>query len=204
MAKSAVSLALPRLARTPRPLGRHAHGLRKLFARRGKLHAHVEHHRDVDPERFFERKHGLGRESMHAAVDVRFERHAVFVELAALLQAEDLEAAGVGEDRAVPRHEAVHAARLDDQLFARAQPQMIGVRQNDLAVRAAHFVRRERLDGRGRADRHEGRRLDHAVRERERAAPRGRRQSCEARRSRACTYSGGGSASKRISRSVRG
>ena len=79
----------------------------------GKFHADVEHHRDVDAERFLEFDHVFGREAMRAAVDVRSERHAVVVELAPLLQAEDLEAAGVGENRTVPRHEAMNAARFD-------------------------------------------------------------------------------------------
>ena len=102
------------------------------LARRGQLHADVEHHRDVDADRFLKRDDVLGREAMLAAVEVRAKRDAVVVELAPRLEAEDLKAAGVGEDRAVPRHEAVQAAGRFDGLAARAQPQMIGVREHDL------------------------------------------------------------------------
>ena len=42
-------------------------------------------------------------------------------DLADLGEAEDLEAAGVGEDRPVPAHEAVQAAQLGDQLVAGPQ-----------------------------------------------------------------------------------
>ncbi len=172
MANTAVLSFCHAAARAPRPVGRHPHRRRQMLARRRELDADVEHHRDVHAELFFEGDHRFGRKAVGAAVDVRLERHAVVVELAPLLQAEDLEAAGIGEDRTVPRHEAMQSARLDDRVSSRAKPQMVGVCQNDLAVRAADFVRRERLDRRRRPDRHEGRRFDHAVGEAQRTAPR--------------------------------
>ena len=60
------------------------------------------------------------RRSGSAVVD-RAERDAVVVRLEQrVAEREDLEAAGVGEDRAVPAHERVQAAELGDQLLARA------------------------------------------------------------------------------------
>ncbi len=102
---------------------------------------------------------------MRTAVDVRLERHAVVVEFAPFLQAKDLEAAGVGEDRPVPGHEAMQAAGLDDDVFARSQPEMVRVCEQDLTVRAAYFVGRERFHRCRGSDRHEGRRFYDAVRQ---------------------------------------
>ena len=79
-------------------------------------------------------------------------------------QAVDLEAAAVGEDRAVPAHEAVQAAQLGDQVVAGPQGEMIGVAEDDLRAGFASWCGRQTLDGGLGADRHEHRRFDDAVR----------------------------------------
>src|SRR6266550_1033439 len=92
--------------------------------------------------------------------DVRAER---------LLDAErdDLEAAGVGQDRPVPGHERVEATEPGDPLVAGTEVEVVRVRQDDRRASSRDVVRVERLDGRVRADRHELRRLDDAMRQRE-------------------------------------
>ena len=107
--------ALPRRGPALRPQGRTPDGFLEFAALRRQLHANVEHHRDVDPERFLKRDHVLGREAMFAAVEVRAERHAVVIEIAARFQTEHLKAAAVGEDRPVPGHEPVQAAQFDER-----------------------------------------------------------------------------------------
>ena len=52
-----------------------------------------------------------GERKCSRAVDMRAEAHAFFRDLAQLRQRHHLEAAGIGEDRAVPRHEFVQAAQ---------------------------------------------------------------------------------------------
>ena len=91
--------------------------------------------------------------------------------LAQRAEAEHLEAAGVGEERPRPAHEAVQAAVRGDDLEARAQPEVKRVAEHDLRAELDELVRRHRLDGAVGADRHEHRRLDGAVRELEPAAP---------------------------------
>jgi hypothetical protein len=59
-----------------------------------------------------------------------------------------------------------------DDLQARPQPQVKGVAEHDLRSARGHLVRRHGLDRAVGSDRHEGRGLDAAVRELERAAPR--------------------------------
>ncbi len=57
--------------------------------------------------------------------------HALLLDLAHRAQAEHLEAAGVGQDRAFPLHEIVQVTVGLDRLHARAQPQVEGITQDD-------------------------------------------------------------------------
>ena len=79
-------------------------------------------------------------------------------------QAEDLEAAAIGQDRPIPAHEAMQPAHTRDQLVAGLKVQVVGVAENDLRAVIAHLVGRQRFDGAARADRHKHGRLDRAVR----------------------------------------
>ena len=118
----------------------------------------IEGEDDVRPERFLNGDRRLGGQPLPRAVDVRGEGCAVFVhahqlrtlatrryrrvarEHADLLahpvfqtepEREHLEAAAVGDDGPVPTHEAVQAAQLVDRLRARAEKQVVRVRQQD-------------------------------------------------------------------------
>ena len=129
----------------------------------------VEGHRDVRAERRLHRHRALGREALRRAVVDRAERDAVVVDREqGVAQREHLEAARVGEDRAVPAHEAVQAAELAHDLLARPQVQVVGVAEHDLRAEARELERVERLDRALRADGHEDRRADRAVRRLER------------------------------------
>ena len=87
-------------------------------------------------------------------------------------EAEYLEAARVGEYRAVPAHEAVQPAVRRDHLQPRPQPQMKRVAEHDAGAEFGELGRAHRLHRAVGADRHEDRRLDLAVGKREHAAPR--------------------------------
>jgi hypothetical protein len=63
-------------------------------------------------------------------------------------QREDLEAAGVGQDRPVPGHEAVESPELGDQVGARAEVQVVGVAEQDLGAELTELRRVDRLDRR--------------------------------------------------------
>ena len=99
---------------------------------------------------------------------------------------EDLEAARVGEHGARPADHLVQAAVRGDDLEAGAQPQVIGVAEDDARADGLELARGHRLDGAVGADRHEDGRRDLAVRERERAgagvAVGGRRRGTVGRR----------------------
>ena len=98
------------------------------------LGALVEHHQDVAAEGQLHVDGGFGRERVQVAVQMRLEDDALLGDFPQAAQAEDLEAAGIGEDGAGPRHEAVQPAQLADQFVPGPQKEMIGIGQQNLDV----------------------------------------------------------------------
>ena len=127
----------------------------------------IELHDHVGAEVALDAHHALGREAALRAVDVAAELDAVLVDRAQPLEREHLEAARVGEDRAVPAHEPCRPPSSRIELVAGPQVQVVRVREDHLRAHRAQIVRVERLHRGERADRHERRRLDDAVRRRE-------------------------------------
>jgi hypothetical protein len=104
--------------------------------------AFVELHHDVRVQRALDLHRDFRRQEQLAAVDRRGELDALFRDLAHRAQRKHLEAAGVGQDRLVPAHEAVQAAELVQHFGARAQPQVEGVAEDDLRADFLQFDRR--------------------------------------------------------------
>lgn len=130
----------------------------------------VEDHHDVRAQGALHR-HGLLRPHEDlGAVHRRGEGHALLLDLAHGSQAEHLETAGIGEDRAFPLHEVVQVAVALDHLGARAQPEMEGVAEDDLRADVLDVARQHALHRAVGAHRHEGRGLDHAAGEGQAAA----------------------------------
>ena len=100
------------------------------------------------------------------------EFDAFFVDATKAFEREHLEAAGIGEQRPIPCHELVKAAELLDDVLAGTDVQVVGVREDDLRADGFEIGGRQRADGRLRADRHEDRRRNDAVRQNERPRPR--------------------------------
>ena len=116
----------------------------------------------------------LGREARRRPVVDRAEGDAFVVDGGdRVAEREDLVAARVGQDRAVPAHEAMEPAELGDQLVAGPEEEVVGVAENDVRADRPHLVGVERLDRRLRPDRHEGRGRNVAVRRAEDAGARG-------------------------------
>ena len=76
----------------------------------------------------------LGRQHVARAVDVALEGDRLLRHLGDLGQRHDLEAAGVGEDRPLPAHEAVQAAEPRHPLGAGPQHQVVGVAEDDVGA----------------------------------------------------------------------
>ena len=106
----------------------------------------------------------LRRQHVLRPVDVRLERAALLRDLADLRQAHHLEAAAIGQDRAVPAHELMQATEPRDALRAGPQHQVIGIAEQDVGAGFLHLLGIERLHRRHRADRHERGRADDAAR----------------------------------------
>ena len=92
----------------------------------------VQHHQDVAAEGQLHVHRRYWSELVQVAIQVRLETHAFFGDLAQSAQAEDLEAAGIGKDRAGPGRETVQAAELPDQFMPGPQKQMIRIAQDNL------------------------------------------------------------------------
>ena len=85
---------------------------------------------------------------MLRAVDVRTKSHTLVGDPSQPLQAKNLKAAAIGEDRALPAHELVQAAESRDQVGSRAYVQVIRVAQYHGGVQLYELAGRETLDGR--------------------------------------------------------
>jgi len=95
---------------------------------------------------------------------MRAERDTLFADFAQITQTEDLKAAGVGQNRAWPRHEAMQSAQLPDLLDSRPQVEVIGVSQENFNAEFFENVLRDAFDRGQGSHRHEDRGFDFAVR----------------------------------------
>ncbi len=121
---------------------------------------------NVGAEKVLHLDGALGRQFVKRAVDMGPEGYAVFGNGAELAERHDLISAGVGQDRPLPAHEAVQAAKPRDPLGAGPQHEVISVAENDVRARRFDIVEEHGLDrGRG-ANGHESRRADGAARRR--------------------------------------
>ena len=106
----------------------------------------------------------FGPRNNKRAVNVRTEFDAVRLDFPDFGEAENLEAAAVGEDRPFPIHEFVQAAGGADDVESGPEVEMVSVAEDDLRAHLQQFARVEGLDAGLRADGHEHRRFDDAVR----------------------------------------
>ena len=102
------------------PFERQGQRVRRLLDGARVRCAFVEGHDDVGADFALGLHHGFGCEFVARAVQMAMEFHALFGNVAQLLEAPDLESAAVGEHRAVPAHELLHAAHLGHKFRARA------------------------------------------------------------------------------------
>ena len=156
---------------------RPAHGALHRLARLGlggrMLGAVIQRHGDVRAQRELH-LHGVFRGEPHfAAVERRTKAYPLLGDATQALQAEHLEAAGIGEERLLPMHETVQPAMRGDDGRPGTQHEVEGVGENDLGAQSCELLGRHRLDRAIGADRHECRGLDHAVSGHEPAGARG-------------------------------
>src|SRR5947208_13981976 len=124
----------------------------------------VEYHHDVGAETLLDFNRCLRTEEMTAPIQVRLELDAVFADVPQRAEAEYLISAAIRQYRPVPSHESMQAAEPRDRFITRTQEQVIGIAEKNLNVELAELFGHHRLHRRLRADGHEHRRLDRAVR----------------------------------------
>jgi len=79
------------------------------------------HHQDIRAQGLLDVDGGLGTQEEAGAVEMRAEGRPLFGNFGQLLQAENLKAAGISEDRPLPVHEPVQAAKAVPN-FAQTTP----------------------------------------------------------------------------------
>ena len=139
---------------------------------RARGRALVEQHRDVRAEQPLDPHRLLWGEPERRAVQVRAEGDPVVIDPVEVGEREDLKPAAVGEDRARPRHEPVQPAEPGHPLGAGAEPQVVGVREDQPGAGRRDLRMGEALDRGQRAHGHEHRRLHHRARRHEPTGPR--------------------------------
>jgi len=147
-----------------RPARGALHGGLDVFARQRARGTLVERHDDVGAELLLDAGGQLGREHVPGAVIHGGELDAVVIDAARALQAEHLEAPGIGEDRPVPAHEAVQSAVRRHELGSGPEVQVVGVGEHDTRAQLGEVARLHALHRGLGADGHEAGRLDVAVR----------------------------------------
>ena len=149
------------------------HALAGVLVSDGIFGTLVERHADIAAEGQLHVDGGFRGEGVEIAIEVRLENHALIGDLPQAAEAEDLEAAGIGENCVGPGHEAVQSAHFADELVAGAQEKMIGVGEEDLDAEVLGEVAlAESFDGGLRSHRHEYRGFDGPVRGVEQSSPR--------------------------------
>ena len=156
-AKHAAVRSRMRLDTALGPSGRPRGGLVRILIVRRIGDAFIKGHGDVTAQIFLGMNGHLRRKELFRAVQERAEMHALFRDFSHSSQAEYLESAAISQDALGPIHEMMQLARFLDQLCARAQEEMIGIRQDDLRSHILQFFRRHGLHRRLRPYGHEHR-----------------------------------------------
>ena len=130
----------------------------------------VEDHRDVRPELLLDLHGALGGEEGAAAVHLIGKGDAFLVDLG-LLQGEDLEAAGVGEDGELDPHHLVQPTVAGHDLRSWALREVVRVGEDDLGAGLGEVERGEGSDRALGAHGHEDRSLHNTPRHLQGARP---------------------------------
>ena len=105
------------------------------------LHAFVEGHDNICPQRILDVDGRFRSHHVFGTVDIGFEGNSFLCDFTEFTQGKNLEAAAVRENRAIPVHELVKSAGLSNDILAGSQIEMIGVSQNDFGAGGLHIFR---------------------------------------------------------------
>ncbi len=130
-----------------RPAQSQFHRSSRAGAIGGILRALIERHDDVRAQADLRLDGALRAEEVRRAVEMRAKCNPFLVDFAKLVQAENLEAAGIGQDRPRPRHETMQPAQLADGFHPGTQVEVIGIAEKNLNPEFFQNVLRHAFDG---------------------------------------------------------
>src|SRR5215212_3720625 len=153
-----------RLLAPRRPPRRSLEGFLVVVAGSVWRRALVQHHGHVRTQLLLHPGRQLRRKYVPRAIVDRSELDTLLRNTSRLGKREDLVAAGVRKDRAIPAHKAVESPGSPYEVRSRSQIQMIRVPQHDACPHLAQIFRREPLDRALGPDGHEDGRLHGSAR----------------------------------------
>src|SRR5271155_2062719 len=116
----------------PRPAQSQLHRSFRTRPISGILRAFIKRHNNIRAQADLRLHRALWPKEVWRAIEVRTKRHAFFGDLAQLVQAENLESAGIGQDGLRPRHEAMQPAQPSNGFDSRTQVEVIGIAEKNL------------------------------------------------------------------------
>lgn len=136
------------------PAEGHFHGRAAPAPVSRELRALVKRHDDVSTQGNLDFHGAFGCEQVRRAVQMGAKCDSIFGDFAEFAEAEDLEAARIGEHGAIPANKFVESAEFADQIMARAEVEMVGIAKNNLRVQFFQNVLGNGLDGTDGSNRH--------------------------------------------------
>lgn len=146
-----------------RPSGSQAERFCGIFFVTGVGRTFVEEHRDVRADRGLDVHAAFRGEKHPCPVEVVLETDPLLGDFSQLRQRPDLKAARVGKDGLIPRGKFVESAEIPDQICTGAEPEVIGIAEDDLCAELLQLTGVKGFDRTLCADRHEDRRFHGAV-----------------------------------------
>jgi len=122
-----------------------------------RRNALIEHHHDVAADRALDANAFLRGEQMHFPVDVTLEPCPFLRDRPRVRERENLKAAGIGEDGAIPVHEGMDAAHSGEDFRSRAEHEVIRIREEHAGAGGFQAFDGDSFHGRLGSDRHEDR-----------------------------------------------
>ncbi|MEY4246312.1 MAG: hypothetical protein RLZZ245_3897 [Verrucomicrobiota bacterium] len=133
----------------------------------------VEKHGNVGAEGGLNFHAELRSEEHLRTIEVILEADAFLGDFPKFRERPDLESARVSEHGFLPSGEIMESAEVADQFVAWAEPEVVGIPENDLRTEFLDFLGVESFDGALSADGHENRCFDGSMRQNESSAARG-------------------------------
>ena len=129
-----IAIAIMGVLTALRPTQRKPHRRGRVALVRGIRCAFVENHDNIGIERALNTHRFFRRQEADVPVYRRTKPDPFLADLAQLTQTENLESAGVGENRPIPAHEAMQSTMRCNDVEARSEPKVECIAEHDLCT----------------------------------------------------------------------